>query len=1405
MYGEAVEAALADHTAVRDCAVVRREPEHGRPTLVAYLVPAGPFRREEIDELVRSVGATAEEPLTWVPVTSLPLTKDGNVDREVLARVPSVDEALAEAWQQRLRGLAGIADAAAVVEEDPRPDPVLHMASILPGWSRREEGLTDAVETADRSGARPGSVATRSESDGGPLEIPPQAPATLPEALRRAATSDRDRGLLHLTSDGTVAETYSELRQRAAGMGAELRAAGCTPGSPVLLQLGDTAEFIGAFWGCVAAGAVPVPVGMPTDYREGTGNVEKLMRAWELLERPVVVTSRPGAERLAELAERRGFEGFSAVAVEDLGRSGEEELDDWHDAVPEDVALMMLTSGTTGAPKAVMLTHRNVLGRSAAESRLIDLSADDVTLNFMPMDHVAGLVYFHVRDVFLACRQIHAATDLVLQQPTRWLDLLDRHRVTVTFAPNFVYALVNERADEVVGGSWDLSSVRYFHNGGEAIVASTARRFLALLEPHGLPPTAMLPAWGMSETSSAVTLDTGFRRSSTSDDDPFVQVGEPIPGFRMRIVDGDGRVVPEETEGQLEVRGVSVTPGYYRNPEASAESFTADGWFRTGDLGFLREGRLTITGRMKNVIIVHGVNYYSHEIEKVVDDVEGVAPTWTAACSVRSPGLETDQLAIFFHPEVSDDWTLTRVLKEIRQEVGRRIGLRPRYLVPVEKDEVPRTGIGKIQRPILKGRFEDGGFEPSLRRVDRLEGNAQTLPSWFFRPTWVRRKARPRPGTSGGCLLLLDGTGLGDEVRSTLRDRDGELVTVRAADGFERRGARDFRVDPAVPDHLRRVLEAVAAEDVEIRSVVNLWPYTAPEVDGPGAGELQRAHALGPHGVAGLARTLDGIRQGNGTVRLLVATRRAFRVEDVGGEGFATASVAPLARTLSQEVPWLDCTTVDLEGDDPRVDAGHVLAELASASVDGEAAYRDGSRWVRRLVRLGEEEFSGAPPAFRRGGVYLVTGGLGGIGREVVRHLLEDYEARVLAVGRRELSGGSGSEGDDPRTRERREALRELGRLPGQIEYRSVDVCDVDALNRAVGSLEERWSEELSGIVHLAGDFREREVLAGAPDEYPAVARAKVMGTWNLCRLVRERPGATLVAFSSVNAFFGGYGAGAYGAANAFLEAAVDRLRQQDACDARCFAWSLWDEVGMSRGLGLAAAAARRGYRAISPRKGRDSFLAALASGESHLLVGLDGSNLNIRPWVLSGDLVARRLAAYVAPRSAATVDAGEPPRDGFGAPVPCELRGVEAIPRTSDGGVRWRALEDGDLAVRPDPAPPSTELERMIASEWKELLGLDAISVEENFFDLGADSVLLARARARIQSQVGAEVKLTTLYEYPTVRELAGFVSGTTGESPETPRLADSRKRGTDRRRLLASLRRGPQDGESSSTAGDD
>ena len=945
-----------------------------------------------------------------------------------------------------------------------------------------------------------------------------------------------------------------------------------------------------------------------------------------------------------------------------------------------------------------MQSHRSLLSRSAATARMNGFTQEDVSLNWFPLDHVGGIVMFHVRDVYLCCRQAHVPTESLLQNPLKWLDCIERHRVTITWAPNFAYGLINAQAEELAQRRWDLSSLRFILNAGEAIVAKTVRRFLELLIPHGLPATAMHPAWGMSETSSAVTFSDNFLLDSTSDSDSFVVVGKPIPGFSMRIVDAEDRPVEEGTTGRLQVTGLSVTSGYFQNPKVNQESFTDDGWLKTGDLGVLKDGALTITGREKDVIIINGVNYYSHEIESVVEEDKGVEVSYTAAVAVRDGGSDTDKVAVFFSPSRSHEAEAVGLIKQLRSRIVKNIGINPDYLLPVERDVIPKTAIGKIQRAQLKNRFEAGEFDSILKQVDILSGNANTIPDWFYRKIWRRKEARslaPRP-VSGLSLIFLDRLGLGKSLGSDLERRQSSCVYVEAGDDFLQLSDDHYQINPQDSAQYRRLLASLAEANVPIQQILHLWTYDETIRTDISLDSLERAQELGLYSLLSLVQALAQRQGSEHPANLLVVSSNMQFTSPTDEIACGKSPLLGLIKAMPQELPGLNCRHVDLPVEELELNVARVLHEINVAEADTEVAYRHGRRLVPRLekVSLQHEETQALP--FKPGGVYLISGGLGGIGVELSRYLLDTYGARLLLVGRTPLVDKGGEQTGKDRSdkiADRVEALRMLEQLDGEVVYESVDICDPDQLKQVVEKIKSSRGWELDGVIHLAGILQERMLLDETRESVAAVLRPKLLGTWALDRLAKQQPGSLFISFSSVNSFFGGAMIAAYAAANSFVESFAHYQRYKCSMQSYCFSWSMWDEVGMSLDYPKKELSRARGYHSISVREGLNSLLAGLYHNQKSLLIGLSGTNRHIRSYVEAKSYQAQKLCAYF------TAGTDQPPlsgleepavKDRFGVPGSCQFLRLDEMPTTTGGNVDLRLLIEQARTARPNRQAPT-------------------------------------------------------------------------------------------------------------------
>ena len=1375
-----LRAALLESGHVADCAVLCRKAVDESEESVAYVMPlqnASPARiKETLREELRKQGLEC----LVVVVSELPLTPDGVIDRATLERLGVCDRRSFSRWETLVKTRFAC-ESVTVGEIDTLPSsPRVHVSELSvsgPLTAAAASKGTGAYDLRAASLARDTreTAAFRPSLLQGP-ELPelPGLPADLGDALLRTAAAFPEHGVTYLYDQREErVESYRALLERAQRILGGLCSSGLSPGDKVIFQLSEPYQFVGAFWACQLGGFVPVPIGEAPSYQEENAALAKLQQAWQRLDRPLVITK----QSLVALIQRHGLgsggDPVRAVAIEDLenGESSEPR----REKRGSDLALLLLTSGSTGQPKAVMQDHRAILARSLAAQLSGGFTPDDATLNWLPMEHVGGILNCHVLDVFVGCSEVLADSDAFLRRPLTWLDWVDRYRVTFTWAPNFAFGLV-VNSEEVTRQRWDLGSLRFLMNGGEAIVPKLARRFLQLMEPYGLAPGAMRPTWGMSETCSASIWSHAFTRGSTSDSDQFAAVGQPIHGFSLRIADQEDRVLPEGHTGRLQVKGAMVTSGYFGDPEQSAAAFTGDGWFKTGDLGIIRDGELTVTGREKGIIIVNGINYHSHEIETVVEGVAGVEISYVAACPVRRRDGSTEDLGIFFSPSSSEAESLPAVIRSIGEAVRRQVGLNPGYVVPLAKAQIPKTEIGKIQRSALSHRFESGHYDQQLKEIDLLLNNERVLTNWFFRKEWQRKESvlsRSSPDHST-ILILADLASLPEGLGAGLAREGLSYIAVHPAAAFERESSYNYRIDVENPGDYRRLFSAISQEGTRLAAILVLDLLSHDRLRDNSGKALDTLLSKDSAVVLLLVQALASSPFAGLPLRLQVASMGSHWLTQDDPAPWR-AALSGFLRTVPQEYPWINSRQVDLQQGSPTAETvEQVLTELTSVEPDPLVAYRGGHRFIPRFVRLGFSKGDTAGPAARSGGLYLVSGGAGGIGRLITRWLIEQFDARVLWVGRRAEATMA-------------DAVKGACGDQDSVMYRAADVGDADSVRQAVEGVEQQLGRQISGIFHLAGVFDETAVGGLTSQGLVTALHSKTIGTLVLADLAATRPGCQLVTFSSVNGFFGGVSAGAYAAANSFVDemSAYRSAQGENVCS---YAWTLWDETGMSAGYSMKQFSRNRGFFVLAPSAGITSLACALARGERRLWIGLDTT----RP-IISQHCAAEchALTGPVARVSPSPHGRSSGPRflqvtDEFGSAMQI-LISDESSPST--------AQSPGSGAAE---VPPSSTMEQLIAEVWTHVLAVESVGVDANFYDCGGNSISMARVSSELQKRLGRPVSMTAMFQYPTVRGLAGHLSGTPDRS-ETLSGEDTADRGVDRRTRMLRRRSARANRESS------
>jgi acyl-CoA synthetase (AMP-forming)/AMP-acid ligase II len=513
-----------------------------------------------------------------------------------------------------------------------------------------------------------------------PVKAGAPIPATLTALMGGRATQDPDTPYFHLFDE---AVTYGRLWRESARYAAGLRRAGVERGDKVCLIYPTCAEFFYTFFGALRLGAVPVPL-YPTLGVEATANIFRDSEAKAVATigwfRKGVEESHAGAANIRHVLEPSDLE------VDDPAPP-------FPTADSDDIAFIQYTSGSTGQPRGVVLSHANVVRTVEFMAEAAQLTRDDVVVSWLPLYHDMGLIGCSFTPPWNGAPLYLLPPDL--KNPRVWLELVTRVGATFTVSPDFGYRNCVRNINDTSG--LDLSSLKQALSGAEPVRQSTIEAFEAKFGVENL----ITPCYGLAEATLAVAIwprRTPLRLDASG---KFLSVGLPCRGVRVRIMDGDEAVKPG-VEGEICVASPGVMQGYYNNPEATAQVLSRDGWLRTGDLGFLdAEGYLYVTGRLKDVIILGGENLVPADIEEIVDHVPGVR--YSAAVGIESERTGTQRLHVVaeVREQAAAAEDLARLVRDIVQRVRAARGHRPARVLLVRPSTIPKTSSGKIQRSRL--------------------------------------------------------------------------------------------------------------------------------------------------------------------------------------------------------------------------------------------------------------------------------------------------------------------------------------------------------------------------------------------------------------------------------------------------------------------------------------------------------------------------------------------------------------------------------------------------------------------------------------------------------------------------------------------------------------------------------
>ena len=583
--------------------------------------------------------------------------------------------------------------------------------------------------------------------------------ATFAEAIVRVAEEHPKMGFVFQDMAGEETfYSYPQVAEETERRAAALQQMGLTKGDRVGLIVVEPEAFVLNFLAAIRAGVIPVPLYPPLSFGALDAYAERTARVLELSGTKVLIASSklqnvlwglvdqvPCLQKLIRAEDVTG-EGLAKPTLPDIS--------------PQDVAFLQYTSGSTADPKGVIVTHASLCANCHV---ILDIGLEvngakgDVTVSWLPLYHDMGLIGFVLSTLYVGLKSVLIPTMRFIKKPTVWFDAIHKHRGVVSFAPNFAYALITRKAKPEQLAQWDLSSMRAFGCGAEPIHPDVMRTFNDTFGTHSkLNATAVMPAYGMAEATLAMcfkplgrTFGTrvvdavsyqqdGVVRAPVPGGPTFehVSCGPVFPHHEMSVKAEDGTVLPEGHEGELCFKGPSVAAGYFENPEATAATFK-DGWLHTGDLGYILDGEVYVTGRLKDLIILNGRNVHPQAIEWRAAEVDGVRKGNVVAFA--RPGANSEELVVVC--EVSSD-DHDRIKAEVARVVRQEIGVGPADVVCLAPGSLPKTSSGKLQRRKTRSQYILNALGADGVRTMGSSGSTLTVARHLAKGLWSRAKAR---------------------------------------------------------------------------------------------------------------------------------------------------------------------------------------------------------------------------------------------------------------------------------------------------------------------------------------------------------------------------------------------------------------------------------------------------------------------------------------------------------------------------------------------------------------------------------------------------------------------------------------------------------------------------------------
>lgn len=545
--------------------------------------------------------------------------------------------------------------------------------------------------------------------------------------------------------------TYEYLYKSAENFAQNLSDIGVGARDFVMLQLAKPNLFIPMFWACIYLGAIPVPLTCAAEKNTNSEAFTKVKKVCGQLGNTYIICESGKENIYSEISDGKNVKTITAQQVINMVQNRQVNRPPYY-AKASDIAFLQFSSGSTGTPKGVMLSHKNLITNIDQIAKKGNCTCDDITASWMPLTHDMGLIGFHLTPIRIKSNQFLFPSDLFIRRTAFFLKLVADEKITIFGSPNFGLNWIMEHVKDSQIAEIDLSSVKRIFNGAEPISVQTVHVFLNRFSKFGLHPNAMYPSYGMAECCVAATLPETLSEfeyvtldrerfskenkvSLTENGEnniKFAVVGAPLEGLQINIRDEDGNNLEDLQIGEIYLKGENVTSGYYGQKEETAKTIVGE-YLKTGDLGFTYNGKLVVTGRIKDVMFVNGQNIYAHDIESVVSEILPELKDRVFALQAMIEGKDNECIILFVRTKLSGKG-FDSLVKKLHNVLVQSMGIGFDYYIPIST--LPKTTSGKPQRYLLRQLVECGDYREYIKKADKLKMQSKVNNSNIIQKIW---------------------------------------------------------------------------------------------------------------------------------------------------------------------------------------------------------------------------------------------------------------------------------------------------------------------------------------------------------------------------------------------------------------------------------------------------------------------------------------------------------------------------------------------------------------------------------------------------------------------------------------------------------------------------------------------